>query len=89
MAGTRNTLGDLTNHLFAELERLGDESLSGDALMEEIERARAVSDVASQVISNANTMIRVVKVKADHGLGCAAVPRELAGADRHIAGGDR
>lgn len=41
MAGTRNTLGDLTNHLFAELERLGDESLSGDALREEIERARA------------------------------------------------
>lgn len=25
MAGTMNTLGDLTNHLFEELERLGDE----------------------------------------------------------------
>lgn len=71
------------------MERLGDESLSGDALREEIERARAVSDVASQVISNANTMLRVVKVKADHGLGCAVVPRELAGADRDIAGGGR
>lgn len=89
MSGPKNTLGDLTNHLFAELERLGDEDLKGDALKEEIERARAVSDVAQQVISNANTMLRVVKVKAEHGIGCAAVPRELAGADRGITGGDR
>ena len=79
MAGTKNTLGDLTNHLFAELERLGDESLSGDALRDEIERARAVSDVAAAVISNANTMLKVVKMKADHGLSRGAVPRELGG----------
>ena len=35
-AGPKNTLGDLNNHLFAELERLDDESLKGDALQEDV-----------------------------------------------------
>lgn len=38
----RNTLGNLNNHLFAELERLGDEELTGDELDKEIKRATAV-----------------------------------------------
>lgn len=53
--GTKNTLEDLTNHLFAELERLGDESLTDEQLEREIERSKAVTGVAQQVIANANT----------------------------------
>ena len=30
----RNTLGDLNNHLFAQLERLGDEDLKDEQLHE-------------------------------------------------------
>lgn len=48
----KNTLGDLNNHLFAQLERLGDEDIKGEDLQQEINRAKAISDIATQVISN-------------------------------------
>ena len=63
----QNKLSDLNNHLFAELERLGDEDLSGDKLTEEISRAKAVADIASQVISN-GTLVLKAKLAADGAL---------------------
>ena len=61
----KNTLGDLNNHLFAELERLADEELQGEKLSEEIERAKAIREIASQVINNANTALRAQEFKAN------------------------
>lgn len=61
----KNTLGDLNNHLFAELERLADEELQGEKLAEEIERAKAIREIAAQVINNANTALRAQEFKAN------------------------
>lgn len=61
----KNTLGDLNNHLFAELERLSDEDLKGDALKEEISRAKLVTNVAERIIDNANTILEAEKFKAE------------------------
>lgn len=61
----KNTLGDLNNHLFAELERLSDEDLKGDALKEEISRAKLVTNVAERIIDNANTVLEAEKFKAE------------------------
>lgn len=59
----KNTLGDLNNHLFAELERLGDEDLKGEKLIEEISRAKSIADVSTQIISNAHVILQAEKFR--------------------------
>lgn len=59
----KNTLGDLNNHLFAQLERLSDEDLKGEKLDEEIKRARSVNQVASQIIKNGALVLQAEKYK--------------------------
>ena len=54
----KNTLGDLNNHLFEQLERLNDEDLTGDKLLEEINRAKALTNVAAQIINNGNLVLK-------------------------------
>lgn len=62
----RNTLTDLNNHLFTQLERLNDDELSKDELDTEIERARAINGVAKNIIENAKTTIQGAKFSAEH-----------------------
>lgn len=61
----QNTLVDLNNHLFAEVERLSDEDLVGDNLVEEIGRAKAIKEISQQIISNASLALDAEKLKAD------------------------
>lgn len=77
--GTKNTLLDLSDHLFAQIERLGDESLSPEELEMEIERSKAVSCVASQIISNANTVLRAEQFRDQKLDANLTVPRMLTG----------
>ena len=64
----KNTLGDLNNHLFAQLERLGDEELNGDQLKEEILRAKAVTGLASQIIANGTLVLKGRQVQLEYGI---------------------
>ena len=63
----KNKLSDLNNHLFAQLERLGDEELTSEQIADEVKRAEAITDVAEQIVRNADLQLKAVKILADHG----------------------
>lgn len=68
---TRNTLSDLNNHLFAQLERLNDEDLEGDSLKEELKRADGIGKISKEIIDNARLQLSAIKV-----VGSGIVGRE-------------
>ena len=61
----KNGIVDLNNHLFAEMERLGDEDLKGDELKEELERADSMARIATQIVQNNNTALKAIKIADD------------------------
>ena len=61
----KNRLIDLNNHLFSQMERLLYEEIKKDALNEEIQRARAVTGVANQIINNAKLVLEARKAISD------------------------
>lgn len=75
----RNTLGDLNNHLFAQLERLSDEDLKGEKLVEEIGRARAINSVAAQIISNGNLVLSAKRLADEKMDDTTTLPKMLEG----------
>lgn len=71
----KNKLTDLNDHLFAQIERLSDEDTKGAALLEEIERSEAITEVAKAIVSNAGLQLSVIKLKAAHkGLQAGDMP---------------
>ncbi|MDQ0254909.1 hypothetical protein J2S74_002291 [Evansella vedderi] len=75
----RNTMGDLNNHLFEQLERLNDEELKGEKLDEEIKRAKSVTAIASQIINNGNLVLQAEKLRNDKINADVKVPKMLEG----------
>ena len=77
----RNTLGDLNNHLFAQLERLNDEEITGEKLEDEITRSKAVIGVSKQIIANANVVLRAKSIQLEYGKGDKEMPKMLEGSE--------
>lgn len=61
----QNKLGDLNNHLFAQLERLNDEDNTPEQLQLEIQRSKAVSEIATQIINNGSLVLKAAKYNDD------------------------
>lgn len=77
----KNTLGDLNNHLFAELERLSDEDLKGEELDAEIRRAEAVCDVSTQIIANGALVLKAEQFKDGSNSANARLPQFIGGGE--------
>lgn len=78
---SKNTLVDLNNHLFAQLERLGDDELNTSKSDFEIQRASAINGVAQQIVSNAALLLKA-RIAADNTLiGDKILPRLLGSSE--------
>lgn len=56
----KNKIEDLRNHLFAQLERLSDEDLSGEDLKKEVARAKAICDVSNHIVQAADLELKFI-----------------------------
>lgn len=65
----KNTLTDLNNYLFEELERLQDDSLTDEQLEKEIKRSEAVQKVAKTIIENGTLALHAKKHMDEYGKG--------------------
>lgn len=79
--GIKNTLADLNNHLFEQMERLNDDDLTDEQLEKEIKRTDAMKDVATQIIANAQIVLKATELNMEYSRGDVAVPKLLIGND--------
>jgi len=63
----KNKLADLNNHLFAQLERLAEESLTPEQIEAEVKRTGAIVSLADQVADNARLQLAAAKLYAENG----------------------
>ena len=65
----KNTLSDLNNYLFEQLERLQDDSLDESGLDKEIQRSEAVQKVSKTIIDNGQLALQAKKHLDEYGQG--------------------
>lgn len=58
----KNKLSDLNNHLFAQLERLSEEDITDEKLHAEIQRSKAISTIAGDIIEGMKTVVDAYKL---------------------------
>lgn len=63
----KNTLTDLNNHLFEQLERLNDEDLTEEQIELELKRADGMTRVAEQIIRNGELAFKTMAHMDNYG----------------------
>lgn len=63
----KNTLGDLNNHLFAQLEKINDDDLSGEDLDAEIKRTEAMAKISEQIIKTGELQFKAMQHMDEYG----------------------
>ena len=54
----KNSLGDLNNYLFSQIEILDNENLKGEELTEAMNKAKVITGLASQIIQNGALVLK-------------------------------
>ncbi|MER9130695.1 hypothetical protein [Mesorhizobium sp. M0768] len=63
----KNRLTDLNDHLFMQLERLADETLTAEHIASEVDRTDAMVKIADKIVDNARLNLQACELVAKHG----------------------
>ena len=65
----KNTLNDLNNYLFEQLERLNDDEISEEQLERELRKADSIVKVADKIIQNGELAFKTMQHMDQYGYG--------------------
>ncbi len=74
----RNTLSDLNNALFEQIERIQDDELSEEDLDKEIKRSQAVTKIAEVIVRNGELALKTMEHLNEYGYGRRRGDADLA-----------
>lgn len=64
----KNTLQDLNNYLFGQLEAIDDDSLNQDQLDMQIRKSEAICKVADRIIQNSEITLKAMAYMDEYGI---------------------
>ena len=74
----KNTLLDLNNYLFEQIERLNDEDLTEEQLDRELKKTDSIVKISEKIIENGELAFKTMKHMDEYGYGqMRTVPRML------------
>ena len=74
----KNTLMDLNNYLFEQIERLNDDELTDDQLERELKKTDSIVKISEKIIENGELAFKTMKHMDEYGYGQThAVPKML------------
>lgn len=79
----KNTLLDLNNYLFEQIERLNDEELTEEQLDRELKKTDSIVKISEKIIENGELAFKTMKHMDEYGYGqTRTVPKMLASDER-------
>ena len=74
----KNTLADLNNYLFEQLERLNDDELTDEQLERELKKTDNIVKISEKIIQNGELVFKTMKHMDEYGYGqTRSVPKML------------
>lgn len=63
----KNTLNDLNNILFEQIERINDDSLQGEELNEQLKKSREINNIAVTLVQSGSLLLRTMQYREEMG----------------------
>jgi len=68
----KNTLSDLNNYLFEQLEKLNDDELSGEQLEKELKKTDSIVKVSEKIIQNGELAFKTMQHMDNYGYNASS-----------------